>query len=84
MRNKTIEEIQNEVAKDNGYLEWSNLFGANPKIMQEVCKRYAIKVAKASLNKAAHKMEYSIEDSGYTGTRLLRTAITDESNITLL
>lgn len=61
---KTLQEIKDEVAKDNGFVSWDNLtfiYAGFIKIVQpfndEATKRYALEVAKEALKNAAENAE---------------------------
>lgn len=84
----TIEEIQNEVANKryNSGVNWNDLhYYYQADLWPEVCKRYATECCKASLKKAAESADYVIDYTKFgTNTKIIKSSITEESNITLL
>lgn len=59
---KTLQEIKDEVAKDNGFVSWDNLtfiYAGFIKVVQpfndEATKRYALEVAKRSIEECSRK-----------------------------
>lgn len=77
---KTLEEIQEEVAKEFNFTEYDNIrfrsFDYQKSINNEVAKRYAKEVAKASLKIASEN--YTIL---FNGEQYFIEGIDDESNI---
>lgn len=57
---KTLDELKNEVAKENGFETWG-WFKTSPadeiRMWPEVCRRYALECCQATLAKASEKAE---------------------------
>lgn len=94
MKPKTIEEIQDEVVKEFithapfSTREWRFISGQTQlRLWPEICKRYAIEVAKASLGKGSEKIvEFVAADGKNTIEGVImggKSSITDEQNIVL-
>lgn len=106
MKPKTIEVIKEEVAREYGFESWFHVLSKRlfrledvDKLINEVCNRRAIEVAKASLEKASENALMRIEGHGkryYTTgdpidiesiergiISIEKSSITDEQNIVL-
>lgn len=87
---KGIEEIQHEIAKENGLVQWPEVEESTRidrlNMWPEVAKRYAIEVSKAALENAAKnvnvKADYQEElFKSIHGISADKSSITDERNI---
>ena len=87
---KTLKEIQDEIAIENGFTSWRTLSGRLEKIgahrqqigvfWSEVCRRAQLECGKATLDKAAKKAVTYNEDNQLINTE----SITSEENIVII
>lgn len=81
---KTLEEIENEYAKEQGWLDFNHvrmaLTASNilKNWIPEICKRYSIEVSKAALENAAKNTEVYFGNPDWF---VDKNPITDERNI---
>ena len=92
---KTLEEIKNEVAIENGFENYDNLISdygeKNPnnfdKYFDEIAKRYAKEVAIASLEKASENAKLKTFSTknliDFSKKMVDKNSITNEENIVL-
>ncbi len=84
-----LQTIKDQVCIDFGYKSFDQMYGYNnvffvKQFYEEVCKRYAFEVAKASLKEASNKAtKKTIFDPDGPYTIVDKESITDESNIKL-
>ncbi|MCW8309633.1 hypothetical protein K7A41_00130 [Sphingobacterium sp. InxBP1] len=88
---KTLQEIKDEVAIEDGYTSWEQVgaMGVSDWMVDEIAKRFALEVAKESLRNAAENAEAEYlcykaptvyDDSGHSIT-VNKESILSENNI---
>ena len=85
MKTRTLQEIQNEVAKEHRYGDWTQIVyvGDTNRYWPEVCRRAQLEACRETLKNAEVRVVMDHEWAN-DETNHVRASITSESNIVII